>query len=174
MHLRPPVPADAGAMAALVTSNREHFRTGEPLRPDAYYSEDGQRRVIDDALSAARAGTAAMFVVEVDGRLVGRVNLNSIIRGAFQSASVGYVIDRRVTGRGVATAALVHLIDIAFGELVLHRLQAETLVTNAASRRVLERCGFVWYGRAPTYLRIDGRWQTQDLFQLINGDYPDP
>jgi len=107
-----------------------------------------------------------------DGQLVGRINLNRLIRGAFQSASVGYLLDQHMTGRGIATAALRQVIDIAFSALNLHRLQAETLTDNPASQAVLRRCGFVHYGRAPDYLKIDGRWQTNDLFQLINPDYP--
>ena len=48
---------------------------------------------------------------------------------------------------------------VAFGELGLHRLQAETLLDNVASQKVLERNGFVRIGMAPTYLKIAGRWQ---------------
>jgi ribosomal-protein-alanine N-acetyltransferase len=66
---------------------------------------------------------------------------------------------------------LRELIGFAFGEFDLHRLQGETLTTNLASQRVLERCGFSRYGRAPDYLRIDGRWQTHDLYQLVNADH---
>ena len=41
-----------------------------------------------------------MFLVELDGRLAGRMNLGGIIRGAFQSAGVGYAVDQALTGRG--------------------------------------------------------------------------
>ena len=92
---------------------------------------------------SCRTGTATA------GQLVGRINLNSLIRGAFQSASVGYLLDQHMTGRGIATAALRQVIDIAFSALNLHRLQAETLTDNPASQAVLRRCGFVHYGRAP-------------------------
>ena len=169
--IRPALPADAAPLADLLTRNRDHFADSGPLRDDHYFSAAGQAEVIETASRSAEAGTALMFLVETGGDLVGRMNLNSIIRGAFQSASVGYCVDRAVTGRGVATAALRLLVDVAFGDLALHRLQGETLSTNTASQRVLERCGFVWYGRAPDYLRIAGRWQTHELYQLINTAY---
>lgn len=60
---------------------------------------------------------------------------------------------------------------MAFNELNLHRLQGETLTDNLASQRVLQRCGFTHYGTAPEYLRINGQWQTNMLFQLINADW---
>uniref|UniRef100_UPI0011AFF0BF GNAT family N-acetyltransferase n=1 Tax=Arthrobacter sp. GMC3 TaxID=2058894 RepID=UPI0011AFF0BF len=72
------------------------------------------------------------------------------------------------TGQGIATGALSELIRLAFTELNLHRLQGETLVDNRASQHVLARCGFIHYGTAPSYLRIQGRWQTHELYQLTN------
>jgi ribosomal-protein-alanine N-acetyltransferase len=59
-------------------------------------------------------------------------------------------------------------IALAFGELGLHRIQAETLLSNVASQRVLDRNGFVRIGMAPTYLKIAGQWQDFILYQLIN------
>ena len=171
VSVRPAEPPDATQLADLLSRNRDYFRSGEPKRRDTYYTPEAQRRIIEQAVEARRAGNALMFVIEEEGQLAGRINLNSLIRGAFQSASVGYVVDQHMTGRGIATAALRQVIDIAFSELNLHRLQAETLTDNPASQRVLRRCGFIDYGRAPEYLKVDGRWQTNDLFQLINSDY---
>jgi len=144
----------------LLSRNRDFFRTGEPIRPDAYYTPAAQLRVIEQATESRRAGTALTFVIEDDGQLIGRINLNSLIRGAFQSASVGYLMDQHMTDRGIATAALRQVIDIAFSELNLHRLQAETLTDNPASQAVLRRCGFVHYGRGPGVL--EGRWTLAD------------
>ena len=56
---------------------------------------------------------------------------------------------------------------LAFHELGLHRLQADTLVHNAASQRVLARNGFTRIGLAPRYLRIAGRWQDHVLHQRL-------
>ena len=172
VRIRPVDLADAPAIAELVTRNREFQQATEPVRTDTYFSVDGQREHIAHAVGEAEAGRGRMYVIEADGMLAGRIYLNSIVRGAFQSASVGYSVDRALNGRGVATAALRGLIDVAFGELELHRLQGEVLASNVASLRVLERCGFTWYGRAPDYLRIAGRWQPHELYQLVNAAFP--
>lgn len=97
--LRTPTPADADALADLLTRNRVYFQTGEPLRPDEFYTPDHQAQVIRDAENARQAGASVLYLIEDDGAVVGRANLNSIIRGAFQSASVGYAVDQAHTGR---------------------------------------------------------------------------
>jgi ribosomal-protein-alanine N-acetyltransferase len=60
------------------------------------------------------------------------------------------------------------MVGIAFTRLGLHRVQAETLLDNIGSQRVLERNGFERIGMAPAYLRIAGRWQDMILFQVLN------
>jgi [ribosomal protein S5]-alanine N-acetyltransferase len=61
------------------------------------------------------------------------------------------------------------IVGVAFGELNLHRVQAETLVYNVRSQRVLEHNGFVRIGMAPAYLNIAGRWQDHILYQVVKG-----
>jgi [ribosomal protein S5]-alanine N-acetyltransferase len=58
-------------------------------------------------------------------------------------------------------------VGLAFGDLRLHRVQAETLPHNRRSQRVLERVGFVQYGAAASYLHIAGEWQDNLLYQLL-------
>jgi len=101
------------------------------------------------------------------GRVVGMITLQSIIRGAFQSCSVGYWLAEDAQGRGLATAALREVTQVAFRELRLHRVQAETLTHNVRAQRVLERLGFTRYGVAEAYLKIAGAWQDNVLYQLL-------
>lgn len=158
----------AAELLELVSRNREHFAPGEPLRPDSYFTLDAQREAILGWRAARASGDGYAWLVEHDSQIVGRVNLNSVIRGAFQSASVAYAVDRELTRRGIATAALLQVVDFAFAELDLHRLQGETLLTNHASQATLQRCGFVRYGTAPEYLFIQGQWRDHALFQRLN------
>lgn len=168
MRIRYAEPSDAEEFAGFLVRNRTYFQPSEPARGDAYFTAAEQQRRLERAAQERDAGRSAMFVVEFDGVLVGRVNLGDIVRGAFQSARVGYAVDRESAGRGIATAALRQLVRHAFDELNLHRLQGETQTTNLASQRVLDRCGFEHYGRAPEYAKIDGSWQTIEFYQLIN------
>ncbi|RJL32908.1 N-acetyltransferase [Bailinhaonella thermotolerans] len=164
-------PEDAPVLAALLRSNRDFLAPWEPDREDSYFTEEGQLAVVRDALDWYEAGTHVPHViVDDDGRVVGRITLSGIVRFSLQSASVGYWVSEHANGRGHATAALRSMIAVAFGDLGLHRIQAETLKHNAASQRILERAGFERYGLAPEYLRIAGRWQDCVMYQLINRD----
>ncbi len=127
-------PADAPALAALLRANREFLAPWEPLRGDDYFTVAGQRADIEMALVRHADGTALPWVILDDAEAIaGRITLNGLVRGAFQSCSVGYWVSQAAGGRGVATAAVCDVKAAAFGELGLHRIQAETLQDNAAS-----------------------------------------
>jgi ribosomal-protein-alanine N-acetyltransferase len=156
---------DAAPLAEVLLANREFLAPWDPVRDDSYFTETAQRELIRSALNSPSSGP---HVIEVDGRIVGRVNLNNMVRGPFLSSSIGYWVSRDANGRGVATAAVAEIVTIAFGPLGLHRLEAGTLLHNTGSQRVLERNGFTRFGVAPKYLSIAGRWQDHALFQRIN------
>ncbi len=160
---------DAPALAELLRTNREFLAPWEPIRGEEYFTTAGQGVAIADALARYEQGTALPHVITSEsGKVVGRITLNGIVRGPLLSCSVGYWVSAAENGRGLATAALRDIARLAFGELGLHRIQAETLRNNAASQRVLRRNGFVRIGLAPKYLKIAGEWQDCILFQLIN------
>ena len=163
---RPLTLADAPALAALQRADADHLGPWQPRRP-TLSTVDGQLASISALLDEHAAGRAAPFVIVDDDRVVGSITLATVIRGAFQSCSVGYALAADAQGRGLATAALREAVAHAFDDLRLHRVQAETLVHNERSRRVLDRVGFVQYGEAPDYLCIDGQWQTCALYQLL-------
>jgi len=151
---------DVPIVAALIAANRAHLAPWDPVRPDEYYTEAGQHAVIGAALEQYESGAAYPCVIVDDGRIAGRINLNNVVRGAFQSGNLGYWVDAAGTGRGVATAAVAHLAGVAFGELGLHRIEAGTLPVNVASQRVLERNGFVRFSLAPSTCRSPGGGRT--------------
>ena len=161
---------DAPAMAALLRANRGFLAPWDPVRSDEYYTDDGQRRVVEDMLRQHTAGQAVPHVIVLDDRIVGRIALTNVVRGPFQSGTLGYWVAADVNGRGVATAAVAAIVRLAFDELGLHRIEAGTMVHNAGSQRVLERNGFRRYGLAPRYLRIAGEWRDHVLFQRLADD----
>ncbi len=161
-------PADATEVAALLAANRDFLAPFEPVRSAGYFTAEGQLTGIEDVLDRHARGTVLPHVILDSGRIAGRITLNGIVRGPFLSCSVGYWVGQSANGRGLATAALREIVGIAFTRLGLHRVQAETLLDNIGSQRVLERNGFERIGMAPAYLRIAGRWQDMILFQVLN------
>jgi len=104
-------------------------------------------------------GTAYGFGIFVDGWFAGEVNLNSIHRGPFQSAYIGYWVDQKLAGQGVVPEACVLVFRFAFEQLQLHRLQISIIPRNIASRRVTEKLGLREEGIAERYLEINGVWE---------------
>lgn len=127
-----------------------------------------QRDAVADSLSRHASGQQVPYLILDEAQaVVGRITLNNLVRGAFQSASVGYWIAEEVGGRGFATEAVAEMVALGFGELGLHRLEAGTVPENARSQAVLIGNGFEQYGYAPRYLSIAGRWQDHLLFQRL-------
>lgn len=121
----------------------------------------------------ARAGTSLPFGVFRDGQLVGQVTVGNIVRGALFSGYVGYWVDERVAGQGIMPTALALVADHCFTAVGLHRLEADIRPENAASRRVVEKLGFVEEGRHRAYLQIDGAYRDHLCYSLLAEDVPE-
>ena len=165
---RPLAADDAAALGELVRGNRAFLAPWQPLRSERYYTDEGQRDSVEAALRQQEAQTSLpLAILNRQDRVVGTITLQSIIRGAFQSCSVGYWLAEDAQGEGLASRALAEAVGLAFHDLRLHRVQAETLPHNDRSQRVLDRVGFVRYGVAAAYLKIGGQWQDNVLYQLL-------
>ena len=133
---------DAQALLAFEIQNREWFESHIDARDPAFYSLQGVADHIESYLSDFAIGAWHPFVIEDSSRrIVGRANLKSI-DSSTGSAEVGYRIDQRVCGQGLATLALRHLIQEARIRWGLAQLVAYAFRENAGSRKVLDRCGF--------------------------------
>ncbi|MEU1837886.1 GNAT family N-acetyltransferase [Micromonospora chersina] len=164
---------DAPALADVLRANREFLAPWEPIRSEDYFTADGQHAVIEADLQQYEQGTKLPHVILDDsGRVIGRITLSGIVRGPFQSCALGYWVSGSHNGRGFATRAVREIVRVAFEDLGLHRVQAETLLHNVRSQRVLERNGFVRFGMAPEYLHIAGRWQDHAMFQVVKPSSP--
>ncbi|MFF2387816.1 GNAT family N-acetyltransferase [Agromyces sp. NPDC058104] len=157
---------DGPALAEAYARNREHLAPWEPQRTPEFFTAAWHDRDVAGALARVQAGTTVPFVLEQGEEIVGRVNLSDVVRGVFENAHLGYWVDERLTGRGVATTAVGVVLHHARAA-GLHRVQAGTLVHNTGSQRVLERNGFERFGLARRYLRIAGEWQDHVMYERL-------
>ena len=105
-------------------------------------------------------------------RVVGVVNLMEIVFGIFQSAYVGYYGMAWCAGRGLMTEAVRLGVAHGFGELGLHRLEANIQPDNARSIALVQRLGFRREGFSPRYLRIGGVWRDHERWAKLADDPP--
>jgi ribosomal-protein-alanine N-acetyltransferase len=156
-------PDDAQELDRLLSANRAFLAPYEPERPEGFFTVEAQRERI-------AAAEHLYGILDDAGALAGTIALLHVVHGSFQSASLGYWVDQARNSRGLATQSVAAIVEVAFGELGLHRLEAGTLVDNISSRRVLEKNRFACIGVAPRYLCIAGQWRDHVLFQRTAED----
>lgn len=119
---------------------------------------------------AAREGLTLPFLVDVDGRIAGQVQLFDVLWGARRSGSAGYWLARQATGQGFATWALGALVDHALLDVGLHRVEVSIRPENARSLRVVERLGMPEEGRQRGFMHVDGGWRDHRSFAVVAED----
>jgi RimJ/RimL family protein N-acetyltransferase len=170
---------DAKRVAALVNDRRIAENTARIPHP---YTVDDATEWIRAALSQS----AASYVITIAGEVIGACGLDmpppqpslsptlpSAVRGGGSGrgagegrAELGYWIGVPFWGCGYATEAARGLIDHAFGNLDCEVLTASARVSNPASRRVLEKCGFQWTGVGLCRIRAISSSVPVDRFRL--------
>lgn len=173
--LRLPQMADYDEWYGLRRASRDFLRPFEPRWTEA----DLTRRVYSSRVKRAReeaeeGSDYSFFIFLANGQtetLVGGVTLSNIRRRAAQFVNLGYWMGQSYAGKGLMTEAVGVSLPFVFDTLDLHRIHAAFLPGNTASRRVLEKNGFVEEGFAEKYLQINGRWEDHVLFGLTRERY---
>ncbi len=170
--IRPIRRRDQAAWFSVRERNREWLSLWDGTAPDLGDRPRSFLEMVRAQLAAARAGRGMPFVIEYDGRLVGGISVNNIVRGSAYFASLGYWIDRDVAGRGIMPLAVAMVIDHCFSAAGLHRIEISIRPENTASLRVVEKLGIQEVGYAPRYLHIDGAWRDHRMFAITVEECP--
>ncbi|MFF2887273.1 GNAT family N-acetyltransferase [Paenibacillus sp. NPDC057967] len=150
--------------------NKSFLAAWEIVREDSFYTLQAQQDILFNDMNYSAAGQLSKLWISKQGedRIIGSVALSNIVYGAFLSCHLGYRLDGEEEGKGYMTEALQALIDYAFQELKLHRIEANIMPHNAASFRVVEKLGFQHEGLARKYLKINGKWEDHVHMVLLN------
>lgn len=106
---------------------------------------------------APTADPETQFAIEVNGEAVGGIGLFLQEDVERYSAEIGYWLGETYWGRGITTAAVRRFTDYAFDRFGLCRIYANVFASNAASCRILERCGYQFEGRLRQASVKDGK-----------------
>ncbi len=161
LTLRAPCLEDAETVAMLANDRRIAENTAQIPHP--YRLADAEKFIA----AANKAQDEATFLITLEDATV--IGACGIALREGPAPELGYWIGAAYWGQGFATEAVRAVIDYAFADLGYDSLQAGARVTNPASRRVLEKCGFQWTGVGLYRIRALASSAPIDRFRLERG-----
>ncbi len=168
--LKPLDKSDSPLLREYLLSNKSFLEQWEPKREADYFEIDSIEKMLKFEKQAANERNALSLYIfkKDDGKLIGNVKLSSIVYGIFLSCFAGYKLDKDELGKGYMTEALREVVRIAFEEYGLHRIEANIMPRNKASRKVVKKLGFKKEGKANKYLKINEVWEDHIHYVLLN------
>ncbi len=172
MTLRLPTHSDWAQWAALRNASAAFLTPWEPVWANDHLTRRAFTNRVYWAARAEAQGTALplLLIRREDQALLGALTLDNIRRGPSQAGTLGYWMGAPFARMGFMREAILAVTHHAFTNMDVSRLEAACLPENAASRGVLEKCGFKYEGVAQSYLQINGRWRNHVLYANLRGD----
>ncbi|MGA9278127.1 GNAT family N-acetyltransferase [Ilumatobacter sp.] len=173
--MRPLAVNDFASWSEVRTRNDAWLTTWEPSRiPHQPNPSTDKSAFASRCLQRDRdrtTGTAYQFGLFIDQRIAGEVNLNNVIRGAMQSCTIGYWIDQAHAGHGFTVEGVALVMQFAFEQLGLHRVEICIVPRNTRSRRIMEKLGIREEGVALRYLEINGCWEDHVRYAMTSEEW---
>lgn len=151
--------------------NREFLEPFEPGRVPLFYTNSFQKTTLNyeyNEIVSHHMLRYWLFEKHSPDKIIGSVCLQHILRGAFLTGIIGYKMDKNYLRRGYACEALSYLIQTAFEEYSLHRIEAYIVPDNIASINLVNKLAFIPEGTAYSSVYINGIWKDQLRFARIN------
>lgn len=164
-----PISEQANELFSLIENNRDFLRPWMAWAPYVASAQDSLR-FLEEAISKNTSKDSITKVIMADDRIVGTVSLDEIKRNN-GSASLGYWIDQRLQGRGVAYRSASHIIKLGFAELSLNKVVARCAVHNERSERLIVRLGFKEEGILRQNERVGDALYDQKIFSLLKSEW---
>lgn len=142
--------------------NKVFLENFEPTREAEFFTKAHQHALLQQEMQQAETKAAFRFYIfpnDAPENIIGSIGLNNIVWGSFCSCFLGYKLDAQYCNRGYMTQCVSAVSHYAFAQLQLHRIEANVMPRNAASLRVLQKCGFENEGLSKRYLKIHGVWE---------------
>lgn len=150
--------------------NKKHLEKSMPLRDSSFYEEKYWNEIIKNYTELFENGESLRFVLKDKDKdkVIGIINFDQIIYGAFRSCYLGYSLDEEYQGKGIMTRSLQFSISYIINELKLNRIMANYIPQNYRSGKLLHKLGFEREGYARKYLMLNGEWKDHILTSYIS------
>ncbi|MCI3926329.1 GNAT family N-acetyltransferase [Paenibacillus sp. TRM 82003] len=159
----------AGEVFSTTLENKAYLSRWLPW-VEGTFSSDDTLSFIANELEKFAARRGMTFGIWLKGAYAGNVSFNTIDLH-HRKAEIGYWLAERYTGRGVMTRSCRALLDYAFGDLRLHRVEIRSAVGNAASRAIPERLGFTLEGIVRGAERIAHGYVDHAIYGMLEDEW---
>ena len=163
VYLRRPRLGDAEEFLALMHASRRLHRPW--VQPPA-----DRKAFAAYVAHASTRGAGSLICLREDHAIVGVANLSEIVRGCFQSAYLGFYGSAPYAGQGLMSEGVGLMLQHAFRDLKLHRIEANVQPANVRSLTLIKSLGFRKEGFSPRYLKICGRWRDHERWTRLAED----
>jgi ribosomal-protein-serine acetyltransferase len=163
-HLRLLVEADTDELYRLIDANRAHLASWMPWAQDQTHQTTLEFIRLTRRQAASNDGFQAALIC--DGAIIGMVGFHGV-NWPHGSTTIGYWLDERHQGRGLMTRAVRALVEHAFAEWDLHRVEIRAATDNRRSRAIPERLGFRVEGVQREAERIGERYNDLAVYGLL-------
>jgi ribosomal-protein-alanine N-acetyltransferase len=169
VYLRRPVQRDASPfLTAVESSKRLHGLWVQPPSTPSRFASYVRRFSGPRSRDSRHATHVGLLVCRRgDNAPVGVFNFSEIVRGAFQSAYLGYYGFAEHGGQGYMSEGLALVLRVGFGTLRLHRIEVNVQPANTPSISLVRRGGFTREGYSRRYVKIAGRWRDHERWALL-------
>ncbi len=161
--------SDAHSIATNINDKELIDRLANPHIPYPYTIEDA-KKFIAHAIWGWKKGTQYVFVIEKEDKFIGVCDLHEVDKHN-SNAKVGMWIGRKWWGKGYGTSALKLILEFAFKDLKLHRVEGIAFEWNTASRRIMEKCGFKFEGLRRESFKLKGKYQNEAIYGILANEF---
>lgn len=165
-------PEDAPLVTDYYIRNRVFLQPWEPKREYQFYTNEHHEQLLAMDQRSLKDGRGIRLWIfkkdEYKTRTIGCICLSNIIRGCFQSCFVGYKGDKDEVKKGYMKEALDKVVNIAFHEACLHRIEANIIPRNIPSIKLVKSLGFQYEGLGEKYLKINDVWEDHEHYSITS------
>jgi ribosomal-protein-serine acetyltransferase len=164
LGVRPLETEDAAELHALIEANRDHLARWMPWAAEQNLA--GTERFVAEAEQQLVGEDGFQAKIEPGEEIVGVVGFHRI-DWVNRNTSLGYWLAEAAQGRGTMTTVVRAVLDYAFYEWELHRVEIHCAPENRRSRAIPERLGF----REEAHLRetelVGGRYLDSVVYGML-------
>ncbi|MBM7648529.1 ribosomal-protein-serine acetyltransferase [Bacillus ectoiniformans] len=156
---------DADSLFALTDESRQYLREWLPWI-DATKTAEDTKAFIQSSLKGYADNKSLTTIILDKDEVAGVAGFNTL-DWANQSAAIGYWLGEGFQGKGIMTKAVKALVDYAFEEMGLNRVEIRAAVENVKSRSIPERLNFKEEGILRQSERLYGRYVDHVVYSML-------